>query len=121
MVGTAVYQVGRASFIQPENFSASNPGAHQIDASAASDAVTAAICPWIWNSGITFRQQSAGASGTPMFCAEAAWFDCSSGTIFGRDVVPDVCRFRAVLSGPWAAPDAGSPVSAPNRVNFPAG
>ena len=45
MVGTAVYQVGLASFIQPKNLSASKPGAHQIDAPAASDAVTAAIRP----------------------------------------------------------------------------
>ena len=41
-MGTAVYQVGRASFIQPKNFSASNPGAHQTDAPEASEAVTAA-------------------------------------------------------------------------------
>ena len=38
MVGTAVYQVGRASFIQPKNLSASKPGAHQIEAPALSDA-----------------------------------------------------------------------------------
>ena len=38
MVGTAVYQVGLASVIQPKNRSASKPGAHQIDAPADSDA-----------------------------------------------------------------------------------
>ena len=45
MVGTAVYQLGCASFIQPKNFSASKPGAHQIEAPALSDADTAAIRP----------------------------------------------------------------------------
>ena len=45
MVGTAVYQVGFASPIQPKNFNASNPGAHQTEAPAANDAVTAAISP----------------------------------------------------------------------------
>jgi hypothetical protein len=37
MVGTAVYQVGRASSSQPKKRSASKPGAHQTDAPAASD------------------------------------------------------------------------------------
>ena len=35
IVGTAVYQVGRASRIQPKNFIASKPGAHQTEAPAA--------------------------------------------------------------------------------------
>ena len=45
MVGTAVYQVGLASFSQPKKRSASKPGAHQIEAPAASDAETAAMSP----------------------------------------------------------------------------
>jgi hypothetical protein len=73
-----VYQVGRASFIQPKNFSASKPGAHQTDPPAASEE-TAAISPWMWNSGITFRQRSLWRQRqrAPMFCAEAATLDCS--------------------------------------------
>ena len=58
IVGTAVYQVGRASLIQLKKRNASNPGAHQIDPPAASEAETAAISPWIWNSGMMFRQSS---------------------------------------------------------------
>ncbi len=86
--------------IQAKNCSALKPGAHQIDAPAASEAETAAIRPWIWNSGITFRQRSAGvrSSDTWMCSAEAQIFDWSSGTILGRDVVPEVCRIRATSS-----------------------
>ncbi len=45
MVGTAVYHVGRASSIQPKNFIASKPGAHQTEPPAARLADTAAIKP----------------------------------------------------------------------------
>ena len=41
-----------------------------------------------------------------MFCADAATLDCKSGTILGRDVVPEVCRISATSSG------RGAPVSA---------
>ncbi len=97
--------VGCASRIQPKNFSASKPGAQQIEAPAESEDETAAIRPWMWNSGITLRQRSCGVSASvaAMCRAEAAMLDCSSGTTLGRDVVPEVCRISATSSGPGVA------------------
>ena len=62
MVGTAVYHVGSASPIQAKKASALNPGEHQIDAPAVSEASNAAVRPWMWNSGMMFRHRSSGAS-----------------------------------------------------------
>ena len=45
MVGTAVYQVGRASCIHAKNCNALNPGVQQILAPACSELSTAAISP----------------------------------------------------------------------------
>ena len=45
MVGTAVYQVGRASSIQLKKRSALKPGLQKIEAPAESDDRTAAISP----------------------------------------------------------------------------
>ena len=45
MVGTAVYQVGLASFIQPKNFRALNPGVQKTWLPAASGASRPAISP----------------------------------------------------------------------------
>ena len=42
-----------------------------------------------------------------MCAAEAATFDCSSGTILGRDVVPEVCRISATSSGRGRMPSGG--------------
>ena len=101
MVGTAVYQVGSAASSQPKKRSASKPGLHQTEPPAARLDATAATRPWMWKSGITFRQRSSGvsASAAPMCRAEAAMFACVSGTIFGREVVPEVCRISATRSG----------------------
>jgi len=62
---------------------------------------TAPISPWMWNSGMMLRQRSPGAScrKRPMLPAEAVTLRFDSGTIFGREVVPDVCRISATSSG----------------------
>ena len=47
MVGTAVYQVGFASSIQPKNFSALKPGVQNTRPPADSGASVPAIRPWM--------------------------------------------------------------------------
>src|SRR5882757_10082556 len=98
MVGTAVYQVGFTSSSQAKKRSALKPGVQLTDAPEASDDRTAAIRPWMWNSGMMLRQRSLGfsASAPPMWRAEAARLAADRGTILGRAVVPDVCSTRAV-------------------------
>ena len=105
IVGTAVYQVGRASSIQPKNLSALKPGVQHTWPPADSGARIPAISPWMWNSGMMFRPRSVGESArnSRMLRAEAQTLRCESGTIFGRDVVPEVCSTSATSSG-WAKP-----------------
>ncbi len=55
-----------------------------------------------------------------MFSAEAATLDCNNGTILGRDVVPEVCRIRAISSAVGAVSGA-LPSASVDRVNVPAG
>ena len=62
MVGTAVYQVGCASLSQAKKRSALKPGVQNTLPPAASDDSTAAISPWMWNSGMMLRQRSPGVS-----------------------------------------------------------
>ena len=92
IVGTAVYQVGRASSIQEKNFSALKPGVQNTIEPADSGVSTPAIRPWMWNSGMMFRPRSPGVkpSVRAMCWAEAQRLACDSGTIFGREVVPEV-------------------------------
>ena len=54
---------------------------------------------------MTIRQRSCGVSASvaAMLRAEAARLRWRSGTIFGRDVVPEVCSTRATSSGSAAA------------------
>jgi hypothetical protein len=114
MVGTAVYQVGSASASQPKNFSALKPGVHTTLAPALRLARIAAMSPWMWNSGMTFRQRSPGVSArvVRMLRADAQRFLWLSGTILGRDVVPDVCRTSAT-SSPLANPPRTAVAAAP--------
>ena len=124
IVGTAVYQVGFASSIQPKNFSALKPGVQNTCEPADSGASTPAIRPWMWKSGMMFRPQSVGTnfSVARMCCAEAARLRCDSGTIFGREVVPEVCSTIDTSSGS-AVPDAAAeaaPASRGSSVNVPA-
>ena len=64
----------------------------------------------------------ADASLTPaMLRADAQTLRCASGTIFGRDVVPDVCSTSAMSSGVTSGlvPDGAASV-ANSSVNVPA-
>jgi hypothetical protein len=56
-----------------------------------------------------------------MFRADAARFDCRSGTILGRDVVPDVCRIKATSPASGAALSAIPALPSALRANAPAG
>src|SRR5689334_17097530 len=100
MVGTAVYQLGVTSSSQPKNLSALKPGVQEMEAPADSEESTAAMSPCIWNSGMMLRQLSSDLSARvrAILLAEAVTFLWLSGTIFGRDVVPDVCSTSATSS-----------------------
>ena len=126
MVGTAVYQVGRASSIQAKNFSALKPGVQKTCEPAASGASTPAIRPWMWKSGMMFSPRSAAVncSVRAMWVAEAARLRCESGTIFGLEVVPEVCSSIEMSSGSAMPPCAAGVPPSPSRAtrrNSPAG
>ena len=84
----------------------------------------AAISPWMWNSGITFRQASSGESSRvrAMLPAEAVTLPWVSGTIFGRAVVPEVCSTSATssVSGRARPRRLGPRRAPPSRVKQPA-
>src|SRR5512138_2761191 len=92
IVGTAVYHVGFTSAIHPKNLSALKPGVQQTSLPAERGASSEAIRPWMWNSGMIDRLRSSGvrASVVRTLRADAQTLRCESGTILGRDVVPDV-------------------------------
>ena len=126
IVGTAVNHVAPPALSQEKKRSALKPGAQNTLPPAASDDSTAAINPWMWNSGMTLRQRSPGpsASAAAICRADAARLAWVSGTFFGREVVPDVCSASAASSGAAgrasARPDAGEPVSAKSPAAAPA-
>jgi len=62
IVGTAVYQLGRNSSIQPQNFAAEKPGAQTTLPPETIEASRAASNPCMWNSGMTLRQRSAASA-----------------------------------------------------------
>src|SRR5262245_18696368 len=101
MVGTAVYQVGASSATHSKNEGARNPGAQIVLPPAATEDNNAPTSPWMWKRGMTFRQRSTSisSSAAATLCAEkhSLWF--VSGTSFGRDVAPDVCRTSATSCG----------------------
>src|SRR6266850_5043598 len=100
MVGTAVYQVGFTSAIKEKNLRALNPVVQHTSPPADNGARMPAIRPWIWNSGMMLspRSEPANARVCRTLRAEAHTLRCASGTIFGREVVPEVCRTRAMSS-----------------------
>ena len=57
----------------------------------------------MWNSGMMLRPQSpaVNCSVAPMLRADAHRLRCDNGTIFGREVVPEVCSTIEMSSG-WA-------------------
>src|SRR5690606_6751200 len=123
MVGTAVYQVGWASSSQAKNFSALKPGVANTLAPADRLDATAAIRPWMWNSGMMLRQRSSGVSAkvSRMLRAVAQMLRWLSGTVLGRDVVPEVCSTSAMSSVPAWPVALAWPVLGPLRVKAPAG
>jgi hypothetical protein len=114
IVGTAVYQVGSNSVTQSKKARSSKPGVQTRLPPPASVASSAPTSPWMWNSGITFRQRSSGDSArcAAMLRADATRLACDSGTIFGRAVVPEVCRISATSPG-----DGHLPVSAVSALS----
>jgi hypothetical protein len=70
------------------------PGVQNTEDAADSGASTPAIRPWMWNRGMMFSPRSAGVKRqrAPR-CSAPRRTGCaaSSGTIFGREVVPEVC------------------------------
>jgi hypothetical protein len=60
MVGTAVYQVGASSSTHSKKCSWWKPEAQATEAPVLTEARSAATRPWMWKSGITFRQRSEG-------------------------------------------------------------
>ena len=128
MVGTAVYQVGVASSIQPKNFSALKPGVQNTCEPADSGASTPAIRPWMWNSGMMFRPRSAGVncSVRAMLRGRGAQVGAASAArSSGREVVPEVCSTIATSSGCGVAAGArracGAAPSRGRSVKLPAG
>ena len=123
MVGTPVYQVGRSLSIQPKNFSALKPGVQDTCPPAESGARMPAISPWMWNSGMMLSPRSCAVKPrlSRMLRAEAQTLACVSGTIFGREVVPEVCSTSAI-SPACAGPDfSHAPAEPANaRVKLPA-
>ena len=82
-------------------YDALNRRVQTTDAPAARDDSSDAIRPWIWNSGIMLRQRSRTVNRNvprilPAEITRLLWV---SGTILGRDVVPEVCRTRAMSWG----------------------
>ncbi len=120
MVGTAVYQVGSKASSHPKNDGATKPGVATMLPPEAIVARTAATRPWMWNRGMTLRQRSASVSSraAAIVRAEATSRPCVSGTIFGRAVVPDVCRTRAMSSalGPSILSVGSAPAATSSMV-----
>ena len=73
------------------------------------------MIPWMWKSGMTVKERSAAVScnDAAMLRAERARLRWRSGTIFGRDVVPDVWSTSASSSaGRSLDPERVTPVVA---------
>ena len=87
-----MYQVGAPSFSRAKNLSGLNPGEQYTVAPALRLAGVAPISPCIWNSGMMFKHRSEAVSSRVflILLALAQIFAWVRGTIFGRDVVPDV-------------------------------
>ena len=122
MVGTAVSQVGAISSSQAKTRSALKPGVQITVLPAWSEAITPAISPWMWKSGMMLRQRSPGASDihSAMLRADAQRFAPVSGTILGRDVVPEVWSTSAASSLRVAISRASPAPFGMSRVKPPA-
>ena len=118
-----MYQLGADASNQLNTFKALKEGQQNTEPPAATEDNTAAINPWMWNSGIIFIHLSEFESDkvAPMCFAEEVILTCDSGTIFGRDVVPEVCNTKAMSSGSAMPPAMASEVCSPINVKDPAG
>ena len=121
-MGTAVYQVGFASSKLEKKERALKPDEHQIEAPTDNEAETAAISPWMWKRGITFKHLSAEDRDKDwaIFDADAAIFDCNKGTILGLEVVPDVWRIKATSFSHTSSSSMKSLSPSPTKENNPA-
>ena len=93
IVGTAVYQVGSSSSSQSRNAAPRTPVRTDDAPAGESEASTAATSPWMWKSGITFRQRSPGPS-----ASDRATFAGRHGKVLvsERDDLRARCRARRV-------------------------
>ena len=111
MVGTAVSQVGVIPSSHAKTRSALKPGVQITQAPAWSEAITPAISPWMWKSGMMLRQRSPGRREiqSAILRADAQRLAPVSGTILGRDVVPEVWSTSAASSSSSPLPRLAVP------------
>ncbi len=69
---------------------------------------------------LSARSSAESASEVAMLRAELQMLECASGTIFGREVVPDVCRMRATSCASASPGLAAAPIDEPDSRNAPA-
>src|ERR1700733_13557318 len=74
----------------------------------------------MWNKGITLSARSLAESSSEaaMLRAEVQMLACVSGTIFGREVVPEVCKMRAVLLASAGPELDAAPLVTPEGAGF---
>ena len=106
---------------QPKKLLTSHPGVQTTLAPAASEVSTLAMRPCPWNRGITFKHRSVSfsTSAAHELRADVQMLACVSGTIFGRDVVPDVRNSSATSAGAIESSD-GVPPWSPVNMKRPA-
>ena len=69
---------------------------------------------------LSARSSAESSSEVAMLRAEVQMLACASGTIFGREVVPDVCRMRATSCASAGPGRAAAPAAEPESRNAPA-
>ena len=123
MVGTAVYQVGLASSISAKNFERVEPRRAEHGAAARERSAKAGDQPVDMEQGhhVERRCRFRKARARPRCCGPRSrcWHG-RSGTIFGREVVPEVCRMSATSSGLAGPGRMAAPSGAPESSNAPA-
>ena len=123
IAGTAVYQVGRNSFSQPKNAAASKPGVQ----TTLEPAANAADKPG--DQAMPMEQRQHAEQSVPRSKCQGRRQRCGpirqtlawvSGTVFGRDVLPEVNRINAssVLDANSSSPSVAC--GPPTILNAPA-
>jgi hypothetical protein len=97
---------------------AEKPVVQMTVAPPTSEVHSPATRPWMWKSGMTLQTLSAGDSESvrTMAVAEAIRFRLVKGTIFGREVVPDVWSTKATSSIPVRCPEDAADAVTPSTV-----